>query len=108
MKRLYVSVIFFVLLFIVWEGLAQLDLWSDILLPAPSEILAYYIHSIEDGSLIEACYITLKRLFQGYLVGILIGVPMGLLNARFQIFEDTIGVIALGFQALPSICWAPL
>lgn len=108
MKRFYVTFIFFVLLFGLWEWLARLGLWSDILLPAPSEILDYYVDAIQDGSLIEACYITLKRLFQGYFAGILFGVPMGLLNARFQIFEDTIGVIALGFQALPSICWAPL
>lgn len=108
MRRVYTSLLFFTILFIVWELFAQSDLWSDILLPAPSEIFRYYVDSLKDGSLLEACYVTLKRLFQGYIAGILLGVPIGLLNSKFTIFEDTIGVIALGFQALPSICWAPL
>ncbi len=108
MKRLCISGAFFLILFAVWEGLARSNLWSNILLPAPSQILRYYIDAISDGSLIDACYVTLKRLLQGYLFGICLGIPLGLLNARFEIFEDTIGVIALGFQSLPSICWAPL
>lgn len=108
MKRSLISTLFFLLVFAIWELLARSNMWSDLLLPAPSEILKYYMHSIEDGSLVEACFVTLKRLLQGYIVGVCLGVPIGLLNSRFEIFEDTIGVIALGFQALPSICWAPL
>lgn len=108
MKRYYISIIFFVLLFFIWEILARANIWSDILLPPPSKIALYLFDSLMDGTLLEACYVTLKRLFQGYLVGICLGIPLGLLNARFEIFEDTVGVIALGMQALPSICWAPL
>lgn len=108
MRRTYISAIFFILIFIFWEILARTEIWSDILLPAPSEIGNFYIESIGDGSLLDACYVTLKRLFEGYFAGIIIGVPIGLLNSRFQIFEDTLGVVALGLQALPSICWAPL
>lgn len=108
MKRYYVTIAFFAILFVIWELLARMDLWSDILLPAPSEIFAYYYHSVEDNSLLDATLVTLHRLVEGYLVGVLIGVPIGLLNAKFQIFEDTIGVLALGLQALPSVCWAPL
>jgi NitT/TauT family transport system permease protein len=29
-------------------------------------------------------------------------------NARFRICHDSLGLLALGLQALPSICWAPL
>ena len=31
-----------------------------------------------------------------------------MLCARFNVFNDTIGVLALGLQALPSVCWVPL
>jgi len=37
-----------------------------------------------------------------------LGLPLGLLNARFKFCEDTIGLLALGLQTLPSVCWAPL
>lgn len=108
MNRLYISGLFFFILICIWEILIRTGLWTNVLMPAPSDVLSYYWESIKDGSLPTACYITLKRLVEGYLVGILLGVPFGLLNSRIQIFEDTIGVLALGMQALPSICWAPL
>jgi NitT/TauT family transport system permease protein len=34
--------------------------------------------------------------------------PLGLLTARSKFLEDTIGVLALGLQTLPSVCWVPL
>jgi NitT/TauT family transport system permease protein len=48
------------------------------------------------------------RLLTGYGIGIAVGLPLGLLTARFRFCEDTIGVIALGLQTLPSVCWVPL
>ncbi len=108
MRRTIISALFFIVSIVIWEVLARMNLWPDILLPAPSAVLNYYYISISDGSLLEAIYVTMVRLIQGYFVGLLIGLPMGLLNARFEILQDTLGVIALGLQALPSICWAPL
>jgi NitT/TauT family transport system permease protein len=39
---------------------------------------------------------------------VLLGVPLGFVNARFRVCHDSLGLLALGLQALPSICWAPL
>jgi NitT/TauT family transport system permease protein len=50
----------------------------------------------------------MKRLLLGYLVGLVLGLPLGLLNARFKLLQDTVGIVALGLQTLPSVCWAPL
>lgn len=108
MHRTLVSLSFFTVLVVIWEVIARTSLWSDILLPSPSEIFTYLATTFYDGTLIEASYVTLKRLFQGYLTGLILGVPIGLLNAKYAFFEDTVGVLALGFQTLPSICWAPL
>ena len=51
---------------------------------------------------------TLLRLLAGYFIGIVIGLPLGLLTAASKFAEDTIGVLALGLQTLPSVCWIPL
>ena len=51
---------------------------------------------------------TMRRLLIGYALGLVFGLPLGLLTARFKFCEDTLGVIALGFQTLPSVCWVPL
>ena len=44
----------------------------------------------------------------GYFVGIVVGLPLGLLTARWKFLHDTIGMLALGLQTLPSVCWVPL
>ena len=51
----------------------------------------------------------MKRLLIGYVIGVAIGLPLGLLDQHLAIyFEDTIGALALGLQTLPSVCWVPL
>lgn len=100
--------LFFVSLIAVWEWLVRAGVWSHVLVPSPGEVAQYYLSAIKDGTLLAASWVTIKRLFLGYVVGIVLGLPLGLLNARFKVFEDTLGLVALGFQTLPSVCWAPL
>ena len=50
----------------------------------------------------------MKRLLAGYFIGICVGLPVGLLTARFRFLQDTLGLLALGLQGLPSVCWVPL
>ena len=45
----------------------------------------------------------------GYAIGVVIGLPLGLLTSTSEYFEaSTIGALALGLQTLPSVCWVPL
>jgi NitT/TauT family transport system permease protein len=70
--------------------------------------MEYLWGALLDGSLVEAAAVTVRRLFAGYAIGVLIGLPLGLLISTSQFFEDTIGSLALGLQTLPSVCWIPL
>src|SRR4051812_15478644 len=108
MRRLFIATIFFTFLIVTWEILVRTETWSHILIPSPLEVGIYLVGALKDGTLIDASIVTIKRLLEGYAIGLLFGIPLGLLNAKFELFEDTLGVIALGFQTLPSICWAPL
>lgn len=98
----------FLLLFMIWEGAARWNHETHLFLPAPSEVILYLYTSLKDGSLLRASLITLERLFEGYFCSLSIGIPLGLLNARFQICKDTLGLLILGLQSLPSVCWVPL
>ncbi len=108
MKRATAAFLFFALLAALWEILVHTGVWPHMLVPAPSEILRYLVDAVADGTLPGATAVTLKRLVLGYAAGFALGLPLGLLIARFKFFEDTLGLMALGLQALPSICWAPL
>jgi NitT/TauT family transport system permease protein len=71
-------------------------------------VAEYLWHGLLDASLVQAAWVTMKRLLVGYFAGLLVGIPLGLLTARFQFLHDTLGVLALGLQGLPSVCWVPL
>jgi NitT/TauT family transport system permease protein len=86
----------------------QTHLWSPVLLPAPIKVAQYLESAAADGTLWQATLITVKRLLLGYVIGLVGGVPLGLVTARWNLFHDTIGTLALGLQTLPSVCWVPL
>lgn len=100
--------LFFTSLLLLWQYLVFAGVWPHYLVPAPTQVASYLIHNIWDGTLIFATLVTLKRLLLGYLFSIAIGIPLGLMTARYLFLEQTLGILALGLQTLPSICWAPL
>src|SRR5208283_3729896 len=103
-KRAVMATAFFAALVGVWQLMVWSRRWSPVLLPSPGSVVEYLRSAIADGSLPEATLVTLRRL----LVGVAIGLPLGLLSSAFRFVEDTMGVLALGLQTLPSVCWIPL
>jgi len=107
-RRFAQALLFFVVLTLGWEGLVRAGVWSPVLVPSPLTVAQYLWEALLDGTLVGATGVTLKRLLLGYLFGLALGLPLGLLTARFRLLADTLGLLALGLQALPSVCWVPL
>src|SRR6478736_2601667 len=108
MKRAFLATLFFAALVAIWVALVHAEIWSPVLLPSPRSVWEYLVNATRDGSLVSAAAVTLRRLLIGYFIGLAIGLPLGLLTASLTFAEDTIGVLALGLQTLPSVCWVPL
>ena len=108
MKRLLSSALFFALLLVAWHFTALSGKVNPVLLPDPISVWEYLKTATLDGTLWDAALVTLRRLLTGYGIGVLLGIPTGMLTARFRFMEDTVGVLALGLQTLPSVCWVPL
>ena len=108
MKQKLAAVAFFLILILIWQALVSAEIWSPVLVPSPWAVATYMVHAIADGSLVQAAAVTMGRLLVGYFLGILFGLPLGLLTARFRFCDLTLGMMALGLQTLPSVCWVPL
>lgn len=108
MKRFLHASLFFLALLLIWHFVVRAKIWSPVLLPSPASVSLYLRDAARDGSLWEATVVTLRRLLAGYFIGVIVGLPLGLLTAASKFAEDTIGVLALGLQTLPSVCWIPL
>ncbi|HEY4246932.1 MAG TPA: ABC transporter permease [Lacunisphaera sp.] len=108
MKRFLTAIVFFAVLIGAWHLACVARIWSPVLVPSPESVGRYLWEIIRDGTLWSSTVVTLKRLLAGYVIGLLAGVPLGLLTARIQVLRDTVGMLALGLQGLPSVCWVPL
>ena len=106
--RWLAAALFFIALVALWQAAVMARLWSPLLLPSPGSVFEYLLSAAQDGTLWEGTVVTLRRLLVGYGLGILVGLPLGLLTASSRWSQDTIGVLALGLQTLPSVCWVPL
>ena len=108
MKRLLVTAAFFAFLLGAWQAAILLFSPSEIFMPSPASVANYLAGAAADGTLLSATLVTARRLFLGYAAGVIVGVPLGFATARFRPLADTLGVLALGIQTLPSVCWVPL
>jgi NitT/TauT family transport system permease protein len=103
-----VKALFFTLLVLAWQLISTLNIWNELLFPGPLQVLTTVAAVFQDGSMPAAIIASMKRLCIGYGISIIIGIPLGLVMGRVKLVDDTLGTLALGLQALPSICWLPL
>jgi NitT/TauT family transport system permease protein len=108
MRRALVASAFFAALLAVWQAAVASGRWSPVLLPSPTEVVLYLRDALADGSLAHATGTTMRRLLVGYVIGLALGLPLGLLCSTSVFVADTVGVLSLGLQTLPSVCWIPL
>ena len=106
-----------------WEWFVRSGQANELFVPAPSQIVEWfwwalfdeasfksgqYYVALKKGVLLPITWVTVRRLVIGFAIGAAVGIPLGALCARVRWVRDTVGVLALGLQTLPSVCWVPL
>jgi len=81
MKRFLLAAAFFAALVLLWEAAYRARIWSPVLLPSPRQVVTYLESAAADGTLAKATVITMRRLLIGYFIGLVVGLPLGLLTA---------------------------
>jgi NitT/TauT family transport system permease protein len=101
--------LFYLALLALWQVIASSGIWPDYLLPTPGEVFSDLVSGFfQGGQYFQAMLVSLQRLAIGYAISLVLGVALGLLMARIRLFNETVGSLVLGLQALPSVCWLPL
>jgi ABC-type nitrate/sulfonate/bicarbonate transport system permease component len=94
--------------FLLWEFVSRIGVFTPFLLPAPSTILAYLWDDALAGVLLVNIRLTLGRMFTGYVLAALIGIPLGICIARIALvrwFFDPLVSIAL---PMPLVAFLPI
>lgn len=100
--------LFFAGLIAVWQIIASLGIWPKYLMPSFTNITTSLYVGFLDGSFIKGIAASLQRMFVGYGLSIVVGIPLGFLLGKIKYLEETVGTLVLGLQTLPSITWLPV
>ncbi|WP_342363290.1 ABC transporter permease [Terrarubrum flagellatum] len=93
---------------IAWDLYVRLSDAPAYLLPAPLDVGAALIQSMQSGELAQHLLYTLKNLMLGYVAGALLGVTSGATLAKSPRLEKILGGPILFLQTAPKIALAPL
>ena len=92
----------FTALFVVWH-FAALYFIRSVLFPPPLQVLVKAIQLLEDGTLMENIGASLARIAVGFLLGSVIGIPIGLVIGSFKIARKLIEPWTEFLRFIPSV-----
>jgi len=105
---LFKKIGFFAILIIVWQIVSFTSIWPSNIFPSPYEVAEDLVYTAADGSLFFGIGTSILRLIVGLLIAIVGGMLLGILMARVETVNQTIGSLVLGLQSIPSVAWVPL
>lgn len=94
------------LLLAAWWLIKILTGWSEFILPSPADVVTTIVD--EWDIMLSNTWITLWETVGGFLLAVVIGVPLGVALAYSWVFDRMFSPILFGFNAVPKIAIAPL
>ena len=101
-------IVFYVGIVVVWQAVAMAGVWPENIFPSPYEVALDLAYGASDGTLFYGIATSMWRLSIGLGIAIGGGVILGILMARLEAVNQTVGSLVLGLQSIPSIAWVPL
>ena len=92
----------------VYEAAARSGYFAPALLPTLPIIARTLFAMLADGSIIEHAAFTLYRVMFGFLLAVVVGLPLGILMARFRRIEHFCLPLVSALMPIPSFALVPL
>ena len=100
-------IITLVLVIAVWQALWALAFWPEFKLPAPATVGNELWARLTSGDALSFIWTSVHRAVLGFLIGVAIATPIGLVVAKVRFVRAAIGPLLSGLQSLPSVAWVP-
>jgi NitT/TauT family transport system permease protein len=92
----------------LYEAVARSGFFPAVLLPTIPTVTQTLFATIADGSMIEHAAFTLYRVMFGFALAVVVGLPLGILMARFQRIENFFLPLISALMPIPSFALVPL
>lgn len=106
-RTLLPPIVAIVLLIAIWQALWAAAIWPEFQLPAPRAVGSELWGDITSGQVLGQLWVSVHRAVFGFLIGLVIATPLGLLLAKVRVVRAAIGPLLSGLQSLPSVAWVP-
>ncbi|NLB51358.1 MAG: ABC transporter permease [Syntrophomonadaceae bacterium] len=111
LKRGALALIGPVLILLIWFVMADV-IDNKLILPAPDKVFKHFITPLANiiglGALTKNILVSLFRVFFGYLIAIIIAVPLGILMGYSRTANELGNSVISIFRPVPPIAWQPL
>jgi NitT/TauT family transport system permease protein len=91
----------------IWQALWAAAFWPEFQLPAPLAVWSTFEELVQSGQIADVLWTSIHRAVLGFLAGLVIATPLGLLVAKVRVVRAAIGPLLSGLQSLPSVAWVP-
>jgi NitT/TauT family transport system permease protein len=106
-KTVYRGITAIVIAVLFWEAAARLGLPIIGKIPAPSSVIASLNTLIRDTYYWESWLVSFKRVFLGFVVAQIVGIPLGLFMGIRRHFRDLTFPIIEVMRPIPPLAWVP-
>jgi NitT/TauT family transport system permease protein len=91
-----------------YEAAARSGYFAPALMPKLAVIVQTLFAMLADGSMIEHAAFTLYRVMFGFMLAVVVGLPLGILMARFRAVEGFFLPLVSALMPIPSFALVPL
>jgi len=92
---------------ILWEICSRLKVPIIGMIPAPSSVIKSFRALLMDTFYWESWVVSFKRVFVGFIVAQIVGIPLGLAMGIGRHFRDLTFPIIEVFRPIPPLAWVP-
>lgn len=92
----------------VYEVTARSGIFPAALLPTLPAVLQTLWSMLLDGTMLTHAFHTVYRMVCGLALAIVVGLPLGILMARFRAVEQFFLPLVSVFMPIPSLAWVPV
>lgn len=112
-KMLIFGAIGVLMFLLIWTFVVETGLVSNRLLPGPAQVLQTFVaklsESAPDGGTLGAHLVSsLMLALSGFIVAVIIGVPLGLFMGYFKVLDAFLMPIFEVVRPIPAIAWIPI
>lgn len=102
------AVLTFVVIIALWTIVSSLELIDSIFLPTPMSVVKYAVKTATEGILWANMWISIYRITLGFVLAVILGVPIGILAGTFKPIEAMVRPISEFIRYMPVPAFVPL